>query len=188
MINSGIVDSLLKILSTWKIDKITYPYIDTFTSFTYPSSFEIIQQLIQKKSLPTLLRLFEHKDEDIAWRTINAIDNIIYYGAIGTEQTQSHPYYQELAQIGGTIKIFELFRTQDEYSKMISSTCLGIVFRAREMINPEMKVEILNHLKSIINHEDEDYRKLSNLALKCLAQNQANRTDITKDGFAIPDD
>ncbi|KAA6376357.1 MAG: hypothetical protein EZS28_028115 [Streblomastix strix] len=172
MINSGIVDSLLKILSTWELDNITQPYIDALTSFTYPSNFEIIQQLIQKKSLPTLLRLFEHEDENIIKRAINAIDNIIYYGAIGTDTTQSHPYYQDLTQIGGIIKIFELFRrTKHEYSKIVSSTCLGIVFRAREMINPEMKVEIINYLKSIITHENYNLRKLAKLALKCLAQN-----------------
>ncbi|KAA6396113.1 MAG: hypothetical protein EZS28_008360 [Streblomastix strix] len=189
MINTGIFDSLLKILSTWELDQITYSYINTFSQFTYPSNFEIIQQLHQKKSLPTLLRLLNHKDENIVSSVINAIDNIIYYGVIGTDSTAVHPYYRDLAQIGGIIKIYELFRrTKHEYIKIVSSICIGIVFRAREMINLEMKFEIINHLKSIINHYNKDIKKLAKLGLKCLAQNQANLAEIRKDGFVIPDD
>ncbi|KAA6362891.1 MAG: hypothetical protein EZS28_041582 [Streblomastix strix] len=189
MINSGIVDSLLKILSTWELDQITQPYIKAFFRFTYPSCFEIIQQLHQKQSLPTLLRLLNHKDEDVISDSIVSVNNIIYYGAIGTNSTSLHPYYQEIAQIGGIEKIFEQFRrTKHEDTKNISATCLGIVFRAREMTDNEMKVEIISHLKSIINHQREDIRKVVKLALKCLAQNQANRSEIVKDGFVVPDD
>ncbi|KAA6359210.1 MAG: hypothetical protein EZS28_045263 [Streblomastix strix] len=174
-IESGIIKSLLDICSSRNLNQITYPYIGALASFTYPSSFQMIQLLYQLKPFPSLLRLLDRTDENIVYYSMNAIDNIIYYGAIGTDSTSIHPYYEDLNQLGGIEKIFSLFRrTQDEFTKIVSATCLGIVFRAREMTDPEMKVEIISHLKSIINHENEDIKKLAQLALKCLAIKFAN--------------
>ncbi|KAA6391559.1 MAG: hypothetical protein EZS28_012916 [Streblomastix strix] len=124
------------------------------------------------KPFPSLLRLFDHSDEDIVSDAMCSVDCIMYYGAIGSESNSVHPYYEELASAGGIEKIYDLFRkTQDEYTKDISATCLGIAFKAQEITNPEMKDEIIAHLASIINHEDEDIQKQAILALNYLDQN-----------------
>ncbi|KAA6369673.1 MAG: hypothetical protein EZS28_034800 [Streblomastix strix] len=135
-------------------------------------NFPISQLLIEKKPFPSLLRLFNHTNESISAEVCNAIVNILYAGAIGTDPTSPHPYYEDLQQSGGTEKIFQLFkRTRKENTKDVSAKCLGIVFRAREITDPEMKVEIISHLKSLFNHKDEETLSEEKLALICLSQN-----------------
>ncbi|KAA6355520.1 MAG: hypothetical protein EZS28_048953, partial [Streblomastix strix] len=181
-IEKGIIKTLLEICSQRNINQITDPYINALTSFTYPSSFQMIQLLYQLKPFPSLVRLLDHKDKNVVYSSINAIDNIIYYGAIGTDSTSIHPYYDDLNQLGGIKKIFQLFRrTKHEDTKNVAATCLGIVFRAREMTDPKMKDKIIIHLKSIIYHPMDDIVKLVILALKCLALNLVNRIEIEKD-------
>lgn len=46
-----------------------------------------------------------------------------------------------------------------------------MIFKAREMIDIEMKTKIIIHFKSIVDHEDKEIKKLVKLALNCLSQN-----------------
>ncbi|KAA6369160.1 MAG: hypothetical protein EZS28_035313 [Streblomastix strix] len=55
--------------------------------------------------------------------------------------------------------------------KSCLATIVGFVFRSREMPDPEMKEQIISHLKSNVNHPDEETRNEVNLALQCLKQN-----------------
>ncbi|KAA6338959.1 MAG: hypothetical protein EZS28_052653, partial [Streblomastix strix] len=172
LIKVGTIDGLLKIFSSWDLNLITYDIFLAFFNFTYPYSFPISQLLIEKKPFPSLLRLFDHTNESISTEACNSIVNILYAGAIGTDPKSIHPYYEDLQQSGGIEKIFQLFkRSQKERSKNVSAKCLGIVFRAREITDPEMKVKIISHLKSIFNHEDEETLSEEKLALICLSQN-----------------
>ncbi|KAA6376724.1 MAG: hypothetical protein EZS28_027751 [Streblomastix strix] len=60
------------------------------------------------------------------------------------------------------------------------------LFCAQEVINTEMKLQIIEHLKSLVNKPQDWIRTESRKALKNLAQNSVNRTEIQKGGFIIP--
>ncbi|KAA6362939.1 MAG: hypothetical protein EZS28_041534, partial [Streblomastix strix] len=183
----GIAESILKILSTRKLSDIPRFFSSFFRSITYPSSVEVIYLLIQKHPLTPLLRLIDHFDEQIQCDAIVSMSNIIYYGALGSDQSTNHPYYEKLVIKNGIQRIFNLFKvSQFALSKNAASICLGIIFRAREMINIEMQVSIISHLKIIMNHSDKDLRKFVNVALHCLQSNPINKAEIDKDGFTIP--
>ncbi|KAA6368677.1 MAG: hypothetical protein EZS28_035796, partial [Streblomastix strix] len=187
-INAGIIDALLHIFASRDLDQITRPYIDAFFNFTHPSNFIVCQLLIQKQPFPSLLRLLEHKDENIVNDAIESIDNIVYYTSLESELSSQHPFFANLASVGGIEKIFSLFKqTSNKYDKDKSAICLGIVFRAQEIKDHAMIKEVITHLKSIINDPDNDIKKLVKYALKCLVQNQVNKADIESDRFIIPD-
>ncbi|KAA6368686.1 MAG: hypothetical protein EZS28_035788 [Streblomastix strix] len=132
----------------------------------------ISQILFEKKCFPSLLRLFDHTDIFVNRLAIASIKNIFYGESIESDLSLVHPYFDSLDQEDGIKKIFSLFkRTQDEETKLRSATTLGIAFRAREMTDPEMKIEIISHLKANIDHEDEETRNDVKLAINCLSQN-----------------
>ncbi|KAA6386307.1 MAG: hypothetical protein EZS28_018166 [Streblomastix strix] len=71
---------------------------------------------------------------------------------------------------------------------ILSTECIGHLFRAREITNSEIKREIINHLKLIIQKKNAEWMKFALKALNRLALNGANRAEIEKDGFVIPDE
>ncbi|KAA6404101.1 MAG: hypothetical protein EZS28_000378 [Streblomastix strix] len=171
-INAGIIDVLHEIISTRNLDDITAPYIHALFVFTHPYSIAISKLLFEKKSLTYLLRLLDHQDQQIINSALAAIVNILYCGVISTNHTLPHPYYEELVLQGGIQKIFTLLQqTTHQFSKNCLATIVGFVFRSREMPDPEMKDQIISHLKSNVNHQDEETRNEVNLALQCLQQN-----------------
>ncbi|KAA6400719.1 MAG: hypothetical protein EZS28_003749 [Streblomastix strix] len=187
-INAGIIDALLQIFTSRDLDEITRPYINAFIKLTHPSNFIICQLILEKQPFPSLLRLLNHKDENVTNSAVVSIDNIVYYTSLESELTSQHPFFADLASAGGIEKIFSLFKvTTNEYSKKVSAVCLGIVFRAQEIIDHAMIKEVITHLKSIINDPDNDIKKLVKYALKCLVQNQVNKTEIESGGFTIPE-
>ncbi|KAA6382394.1 MAG: hypothetical protein EZS28_022080 [Streblomastix strix] len=187
-INAGIIDALLHIFASRDLDYISKPYVVGFFIFTHPYSIPFSQLLIGKSPFPSLLRLLDHKDEQVVCEILASIDNIIYAGAIGTELTSQHPYYTGLASAGGIEKIYSVFKkTTDQYNIVPSAICLGIVLRAQEIKDSTMRKEIIEQLKSTVDDPDEETRNESRLSLKCLSQNQVNKTDIESNGFIIPE-
>ncbi|KAA6380124.1 MAG: hypothetical protein EZS28_024349 [Streblomastix strix] len=187
-INVGIIEALLRIFASRNLDYISLSYTSVFLAFTYPSNFDIYQLLIEKQPFPPLLRLFNHKDENVVSNTVAAICNILYYSALESELNQQHPFFAVLASAGGIEKIHSLFKkTKNQFSKKSSSICLGIVLRAQEIKDSNMRKEVIVHLKSIINDPQKNLNKLVQYALKCLAQNIVNRNEIEGDGFSIPE-
>ncbi|KAA6379386.1 MAG: hypothetical protein EZS28_025088 [Streblomastix strix] len=187
-INSGIIDILLHIFASRDLDDITRPYTNLFFVFTHPPNFIICQLLIQKQPFLSLLRLLDHKDENIVSDAIASIGSILHYSAVGTEMDSQHPFFEDLASAGGIEKLFSLFKsTTSIYSKNVSAICLGIVFRAQEIKDSIMRKEVITLLKSIINDVDQQIQKLVKCALKCLAQNEVNKAEIVSDDFIIPE-
>ncbi|KAA6395796.1 MAG: hypothetical protein EZS28_008676 [Streblomastix strix] len=187
-INAGIIDALLQIFTSRDLDEITRPYINAFISFTHPSNFIICQLLVEKQPFPSLLRLLEHKDENIVSDAVGSIDNVVYYTSLESELTSQHPFFAHLASVGGIEKIFSLFKqTTDEFCKICSAICLGIVHRAQEIKDSSLRKEVIAHLKSIINDIRDDIKKLVKYAIRCLVQNYVNKTEIESEGFTIPD-
>ncbi|KAA6362434.1 MAG: hypothetical protein EZS28_042039 [Streblomastix strix] len=183
LINAGIIDVLLQIFAKRDLDDITYPFTNAFFVFTYPSNLALCQLLVEKQPFPSLLRLLDHKVEDIINDVISSIDNIFYYAAIGTEITKQHPFYTNLALAGGIEKIYSLFQqSSDKFYKKISAICLGIVFRAQEINDSSMRKEVITYLKSMYEDSREDIRKLVRFSLQCVI---AQKQEIESDHFVI---
>ncbi|KAA6363823.1 MAG: hypothetical protein EZS28_040650 [Streblomastix strix] len=70
----------------------------------------------------------------------------------------------------------------------MAAKCIGIIFKNKEIPNQEMKREIISHLKQQLNDPELKRRKDARLALKGLALNSANKTEIQKYGFRIPEE
>ncbi|KAA6360156.1 MAG: hypothetical protein EZS28_044317, partial [Streblomastix strix] len=78
----------------------------------------------------------------------------MYGGAIRLDETSVHPFYNNIQQNGGIWKIFMLFkRNVSERSKNSSAICIGIAFKAREITDNDMKLEIIQHLKTILKKD-----------------------------------
>ncbi|KAA6371005.1 MAG: hypothetical protein EZS28_033468 [Streblomastix strix] len=187
-IEAGIVDSFIKLFTSWDLNLITEAIILGFLVFTYPYSYTISKLLYEKKPFPSLIRLFDHKDTDVQRLSFSCIDNILYGGAIGTQLTSAHPYYKDLEAAGGIDRLFSMFKRSLSPTILITGAiCIGLVFRAREVTDPSRK-EIFAFLKKLQNRSESELKTEANLALKCLAANSVNRTEIEKDGFKIPTD
>ncbi|KAA6375151.1 MAG: hypothetical protein EZS28_029323 [Streblomastix strix] len=143
--------------------------------------------LYTKKPFPGLLRLLESQDILIAGDSITSIFNIIAAGANTTPKTEQHPHFEAMKQCGGVIKIFELFqKNENKFTKNREALCISRLFRAKEM-DKTMRKGIISHLKILAYEKDAWLCENSKSALKQLAQNAANRSEIEKDGFVIPE-
>ncbi|KAA6367674.1 MAG: hypothetical protein EZS28_036800 [Streblomastix strix] len=160
-------------------DQINDSHVDAYIDITYPYTPLISQLLYEQKPFQSLLRVLDHNDSDVVDCAIGSIVNILYGIVMESNRVYVHPYYNDLAQIGGIGKIYSLFkRNVSEFSKSTSAITIGVAFRNREIADYSMKVEIINHLKQIINHRSEDMRREVKFAL---------RIEIEKGGFKIPD-
>ncbi|KAA6376740.1 MAG: hypothetical protein EZS28_027733 [Streblomastix strix] len=189
IINSGIVETLLHILLTRDLNTITRAFSQAFLDLTTKSNNEIKQSLYEKQSYPALIRLLNHPNNDITDDTISSIYNIMILGIDTPSISEQHPHFVEIHSCDGIKKLFDLFKRNDisKRIKDISTICLGNIFRAQEIPDKEMKTEIIAHLKALLKDPDDWGKNAAKNALKRLSQNAANRTEIEKDGFVIPD-
>ncbi|KAA6367366.1 MAG: hypothetical protein EZS28_037108 [Streblomastix strix] len=173
-VNSGIIEALHYIFTTRDMDEITYPHFLAFFQFTWPYSAEMSRILVDKKSFDFLLRFLDHKNLNILNASINALVNIMYGGTLGLDESQVHPYYEDLTQTGGIEKIYSLFkRNVSRQSQNSAAICLGIAFKAQKIDDENMKKQIKTHLKSLPDQSDVEVV----LALKCLNQNSDNHVE-----------
>ncbi|KAA6388341.1 MAG: hypothetical protein EZS28_016133 [Streblomastix strix] len=188
IINAGISQALIEMFAYRDFDQINDSHMNAYIDITYPYTPLISQLLYEQKPFQSLLRVLDHNDSHIVDTAIGSIVNILYGIVMESNRVCVHPYYTDLAQIGGIEKIYSLFkRNISEFSKSTSAITIGVAFRNREIADYSMKVEIINHLKQTVNHQNEDMRKEAKFALRCLVQNYVNRTEIEKGGFKIPD-
>ncbi|KAA6384417.1 MAG: putative NEK/NEK2 protein kinase, partial [Streblomastix strix] len=179
IISSGIIESLLIIFTTRDLNSITQTYSCAFIYLTHPSSVEIKLLLLQKKPYPGLFRLIEHTNLNVASDAIISIFNIQLSGSNTTPESDPHPHYESLQESDGIMKIFALFqKNKSKYSRNRSALCIGFLFRAREITDPIMRQEIINHLNSLLSVSDAWVKENAKVALKYLAQNEANRSEI----------
>ncbi|KAA6398514.1 MAG: hypothetical protein EZS28_005964 [Streblomastix strix] len=188
MIDIGIVDALLNIFEHRALDEITLVVFLALFVFVWPYSITISQYLIEKKTFPILIRLFDCLDENVVSESVNTINNILQAGALGSDNASPHPYYDDLISYGGIEQIFSLFkRSISEHCRINCAISISVAHRALKIENEEMKIEIIKLLKEQINHKREDLRKEIKVALRCLALNPDNISEIEKDGFIIPE-
>ncbi|KAA6383818.1 MAG: hypothetical protein EZS28_020656 [Streblomastix strix] len=188
IINSGIVDALLNILLTRDLKTITHAFSQVFFILTTKSNSEIRLLLYEKHPYPALIRLLNHPNNDITDDSITSIYNIIIVGINTTSISEKHPHFAEIQSCDGIRKFFDLFKRNDitKRNKDTTAECIGNLFRAQEIPDKQMKTEIIAHLKALLNSSDDWEKNAAKNAIKYLSQNAANRTEIEKDGFAIP--
>lgn len=53
--------------------------------------------------------------------------------------------------------MFKVFNITDlEYSKNTSAFCIGMLYKAREISNQRMKIDVISHLKTLVIDNDEE--------------------------------
>ncbi|KAA6378522.1 MAG: hypothetical protein EZS28_025950 [Streblomastix strix] len=188
IINSGIVDALLNILLTRDLNAITHAFLQAFYVLAN-SSNEIKQSLYEKHPYPALIRLLNHPNNKIVEYSIASIYNIMIVGINTMSISEQHPHFVEVHSCDGIRKLFNLFKRNDitKRIKHRGALCIGNLFRSQEIPNKEMKTEIIAHLKALLKDPDDWEKNAAKKALKGLSQNAANRTEIEKDGFVIPE-
>jgi hypothetical protein len=145
-----------------------------FVDITSPSSNEISLLLFDKKPFPGLLRLLDHTDSFVASDGIVSILNILIGGTNTTPENSLHPHYETINGCRGIEMIMKLFRKNgSKYSKNRAAICIGLLFRAREINDNQMRVEIIRHLKTLVNDPNETRKKNSKIILRGLAHNES---------------
>ncbi|KAA6364974.1 MAG: hypothetical protein EZS28_039500 [Streblomastix strix] len=187
-IEAGIIDVLLRLFNTLPLDSITQSHVWAFFVFTHPSSDEILLLLAEKKPYPALLRLLDHSNFIVLRRAVTSISNILIGASNLTPVNQPHPHFQAVASCGGIEKLYSLFKKNEyEIITYFIAKCIGLLFKAKEIANVEMRNDIISHLKSIYNDSNSPNKYFAKSPLKRLAENSINRAEIEKDGFKIPE-
>ncbi|KAA6374608.1 MAG: hypothetical protein EZS28_029865 [Streblomastix strix] len=187
-IQSGIVKILLNIFENWKVEDIKFEHVKAFFKLTLTNNNEIQQLLFTLNPFKGLLNLLNHSNSGIQSNGIDSIFNIQIGGSNTTLLTEVHPYFDAIASIGGTEKIYEFMnrKNTNKGCKDTAAIIIGYFHRARKIENIEIRINVIKHLKSIVNDKDNWTKNESRKALRYLAQNSDNKTEIEKDGFMIP--
>ncbi|KAA6370411.1 MAG: hypothetical protein EZS28_034063 [Streblomastix strix] len=159
-----------------------------FFALTAWCSNEINILLSAKKLFPGLIRMLGHPDIQISLTILKSINNIVYSGTETTQMAEQHPLYDEIQSCDGIESIFTLFQqNRDPSTKDRAAICIGRLFRTREITDPIMRNEIINHLKSLVNDLADWIKVESRKALINLSQNTVNMAEIERDGFIFPE-
>ncbi|KAA6361731.1 MAG: hypothetical protein EZS28_042743 [Streblomastix strix] len=187
-IKSGIAKSLVNMFENWKVEDIKEQHSLAFRNLTVTDNNEILQCLFTLNPFKGLLNLLNHSNSNIQSSGIDSIFNIQKGGLNSTSESEIHPYFDAIASIGGIGKIYE-FMNRNNTNKDCKDTAaiiIGFFYKARKIENVEMMINVIKHLKSIVNDQDEWTQSASRKALRYLAQNLDNKNEIEKDDFVIP--
>ncbi|KAA6363667.1 MAG: hypothetical protein EZS28_040806, partial [Streblomastix strix] len=189
IIVSGIVDALLHIFLTRRLETITLAYVYTFLVLTTPCSNEILQQIYLKNPYPALIHLLEHSDKDVVNFSLLSIHNILFGGVKTTPTTDQHPHFETISECNGVEKLFALLNQTNmtQYTKIYVTISIGFIFRSKEIPDETKRQMVIKRLKILSNDPKYDPKKFAKLGLFCLAQNPVNRTMIEQDGFIVPE-
>ncbi|KAA6361337.1 MAG: hypothetical protein EZS28_043136, partial [Streblomastix strix] len=172
IIQSGVVEGFLYIFEMRELNTIPRTISSAFYQLTSPASDEINLLLFQKNPFPGLLRLLYHTDIDALGDAIATIINIIVAGVNTTPMNQPHPHFESINTLGGVEKVFSLFRRNiSQHSKDSAALCIGMLFQAKEIVDADMRREIIAHLKMQTDGHDESDKISAKQALRDLAQN-----------------
>ncbi|KAA6368000.1 MAG: hypothetical protein EZS28_036473 [Streblomastix strix] len=185
MLQAGIVEALIYILETYNVEKIKLQVIQVFNIISNTSDNELLKILVEKQIYQPLILQFDHSNNDIVELSIQTITRNIVESAYLTSEMQCHPLFNTFFEKGYIDKIYELFkRNLSKYSKNLATYSIGRIFRSKEIINVNMKSEVIANLKTLIN--DKDYVSLAKLSLRGLSYNPVNKAEIETEGFIIP--
>ncbi|KAA6384108.1 MAG: hypothetical protein EZS28_020364 [Streblomastix strix] len=187
-IKAGIAKVLLNIFENWKLEDIKHEHARAFSLLAYNNNNEIKQLLFNLNPFKGLLNLHNHQNSNIQSDGITSIFNIQKGGLNSTSDSEVHPYFDTIASIGGIEKIYEFMnrKNTNKECKDTAAITIGNFYKAKKIENVEMRTNVIKHLRSIVNDQDNWTKNESRRALRYLAQNLDNKAEIEKDGFAIP--
>ncbi|KAA6400033.1 MAG: hypothetical protein EZS28_004441 [Streblomastix strix] len=187
-IKSGIAKALVNMFENWKVEDIKEQHSQAYFRLSMTNNNEIKQLLFTLDPFKGLLNLLNHSNNNIQLQGINSIFNIQTGGSNTTSDSDIHPQFDSIASIGGIEKIYEFMdrKKADKQDKDLSAITIGQLHRAKKIENIETSNNVIKHLKSIVNDQDEWTKHNSRIALRYLAQNLNNKKEIEKDGFVIP--
>ncbi|KAA6399215.1 MAG: putative protein kinase [Streblomastix strix] len=183
IVDLEIVESLLIIFLNRSLELITKPFSECFSSLTNQSSNEINQIIISLNPYPSLFRLIDHENIDIAQDALFSISNLIQTGSQTTSSKIPHPHFTIITECTGIEKIYQLFKRNEnnKYLRDVAAYSIGQLFRVRQIDNNEMQKDIIKQLISLIIFDQENnQKKNSTAALNGLAQNDENFNEIIK--------
>ncbi|KAA6368454.1 MAG: hypothetical protein EZS28_036019, partial [Streblomastix strix] len=181
IVNSGIFDEFRRIFETREVNSIPKIFIKTFTILITPTNNEIGLLIYQKSLYPGLFCLFQHSDIDISQYAIVSILTLILVGINTSELNEKHPHFKEMEPYGGIEKIFKLFeQKKSKYSRDQAALCVGFLYRCREIPNDISRINIINHLKTLLKDNNNWMKDKAQQSLCCLAQNRVNLIEIMK--------
>ncbi|KAA6355009.1 MAG: hypothetical protein EZS28_049464 [Streblomastix strix] len=161
-IESGVVKALIRSFSGQPFDQITRLSTYIFLRITYCLD-EIMNSIIDLNPFPALFR------------------------TLSTSSDLPHPYFDQFAISGYIQQLYNLFKqTNDNDDKDIASPSIGRLFRAKEILDINMRKEIIEHLKTLLDDKDEWNQTAAKQILKDLQINQVNKSEIENDGFKLP--
>ncbi|KAA6379673.1 MAG: hypothetical protein EZS28_024799, partial [Streblomastix strix] len=180
---AGIVDSLIYIISTYELDKITLKYLECLYSLLLEKK-EIIQLFAERNPFPGIIRLLDHQDEEVRETALLLILEIQKIGIDKTNMNKPCPYFDAIQACGGIDKFFKLFSNLDIDKEMKSQilVIIGLLFIGREITNQQIRQELVANVKQMIydSDDDEDKKGIAMVLLTMLSQNEVNRAEIMK--------
>ncbi|KAA6396727.1 MAG: putative NEK/NEK2 protein kinase, partial [Streblomastix strix] len=179
MIDAGIVEGLIFTFENHELNLITRTHSLAFFWLVNATTDKIKLLIYNKNPYPGLIHLLEHSDDKIANDAIISIFLLLETGTNTNQDNEHHPHFESIQACDGINKIFALFQKNvRKYSRDRSALCIGFLFRAREIADPIMRQEIISHLKSLLSDSDAWVKERAKDALKYLAQNESNRSEI----------
>ncbi|KAA6371361.1 MAG: hypothetical protein EZS28_033112 [Streblomastix strix] len=166
---------------------ITHTNSEAFLKLTLTNT-DNLTLILKANPYPGLLKLLKHQNQEVISDSITSIINILSIKSNSSSITQTHPQFDQISECGGIEKIFSVLQLQGKEMKQNrnkAALCLGLIFQAKEISNPNMKM-IITHIKSLINDSDVWTKNTAKKVLNGLALNAVNKAEIEKGGFKIP--
>ncbi|KAA6376817.1 MAG: hypothetical protein EZS28_027656 [Streblomastix strix] len=180
IIEIGIVEQFIHIFERYELKMTQQELSNTFLHIIHPSGNDIKFHIYQKKPYEGILRLLDHSNIDIVEDSNSSLFFFLLTGASTSLETEKHPHFDAIQQLNGIEKIFELFkRNVSKYSKDRSALSIGYIFRSQQITNSNMRVDIINHIKTVLSNEALNIK--TKTALNYLMNNDVNRSDILKE-------
>ncbi|KAA6315081.1 MAG: hypothetical protein EZS28_055472, partial [Streblomastix strix] len=104
---AGVVDSLIYIINTYQLDKITLNHMECIRSLLLPNK-EIIQLFVEKNPFPGIIRLLDQTEQEIKNYAYAILSIILMFGFDESKINNPCSYFDAIQACGGIDKIMEL--------------------------------------------------------------------------------
>ncbi|KAA6397324.1 MAG: hypothetical protein EZS28_007153 [Streblomastix strix] len=150
IIDSGIVNALLRILDAQPIDSIASEHVHALLNMIVYSNDLLMKQIYEMNALPILLKFVNHTELSILQDSTYSLIQMLLIGARSDNVNKLHQYFTSLQENGSIAQLIEMFKTsQNEFVKETSAVCLGILFKDQKIPNASLREKIVKTLKKI---------------------------------------
>ncbi|KAA6314393.1 MAG: hypothetical protein EZS28_055591, partial [Streblomastix strix] len=155
--SDGAAQELSVIFETRDLTTISVILVEAFHSLVLPTSIEVRQLIYMKKNpYPGLIRLLEHKDKQVFTYANQLISIFLMDGLYATQTSIPHPQYEQFDANNGIKKVSTLFKKSKlKETKDMCCIWLGYIYKARDITDSNMRKEIIHHLITIADDEDD---------------------------------